>query len=224
MARRKKRRVPRKAVKPLIADSVPASEEPFDPCIPQQRLIQFYEAFKAMLPVVLPSGFEVEGALKDPVTERELELPLRLVDTLKKRDRWRNETYPERAAAIALSLLAKETWAPATRNGAAWAYLYMGLYDHDFGWQVPASARFLRCGSDFFQTYDTVPKLAALLREACQDVDDYRRAWAMDKVARQRHKRQADALERQLLMKRTNQPPVVGDQTRVNPPKRPKRI
>lgn len=118
--------------------------------------------------LALPEEWSLVPALRRPLRSDELATVVPKLLALKKRDRWPDETYPERQATLALWTLRFEGWPPNTRCGVAWATTVLGMWHHHFRLR-PGHERILLPSQHFFLDYSTVDSLAGLLRLAYVD-------------------------------------------------------
>lgn len=129
----------------------------------------------------LPNGWDIEGALLDPVNDDELEPILETLSLYKLTERWLDETYAARNAVLTLWLAQLPKWEPRSRYGAAFTNIIIGMRDHDFVphrlnipllWAVPG---------DLFETFDLPSKLSTLLHELFINSTGHAAAWALSR-------------------------------------------
>lgn len=170
---------------------------------------------------IMPNGWSADDAQLSPLEEDELRGVLAELIQLKERDRWVNDTYPERLATLVLWIAHEVVrWPEKTRLGVAWAVLVLGMPDHHFELRKGREVAILRPSPLFFDT--SVAALAEVMRSAYLDTKGHHRLWLFAQLDRRRREHEAAALQRRLNGLRSATPrdsstsPPLGMATRPN--------
>jgi hypothetical protein len=165
--------------------------------------------------VTLPHGWTVDPALARPVLQEELDPVLADLAALRTRDRWPNETYPERVATLSLWLRGFPHWPEEGQLGAAWAVIALGMKDHQFVPRRKHAGFVAQPPADLFDRYPTVPAFVSLLRVRYFDTQRSHQQWLLERLAQRRRQHEAAALERALRLRQSR-----ASDPRYEPPRK----